>query len=430
MSLSASEPSLRTWRPLWPEGAPPEAEGALEAIVEAVASASERSDLAGGAAGQALLHGYLELARPGRGHRERALALLDAAIEGVGAKIMGPGFYAGFTGIAWTVDHLRSRLDLDLGADANDAIDEALLTYLEASPWAADYDLISGLVGLGVYALERLDGAAGRAIAERVLTHLEALKVPFEPGWTWATPPELLPPWQRERSPEGYYNLGLAHGMPGILALLGHLHARGFEPERCLSLLEGGVRWLLAQRKPEGFGSAFTAWNPIGEGPREGPTRLSWCYGDLGLSLALLVAARGAGREDWEAEALALARAAAGRKPPEGAQDACLCHGFAGNAHLFNRLWQATREDAFAEAARAWMSATLAARRPGQGIAGYRAWMPGVEGEDPWRDEAGLLEGAVGIGLALAAALDPVAPAWDRMLLVDVPDLKGAADQR
>jgi hypothetical protein len=37
-----------------------------------------------------------------------------------------------------------------------------------------------------------------------------------------------------------------------------------------------------------------------------------------------------------------------------------------------------------------------------------------------WRSEAGFLEGATGIGLALLGAISDVEPAWDRVLLLSV----------
>ncbi len=420
MGIDQLATSASAWKPLWGDAPPREAEATLQDIASTLRTPLEDPGLAGGTTGLALLHAYLERGRPGAGHGACASELLDHAIEALGNQVTGPGFYAGFSGIAWAVDHLRGIGGPD--EDANEAIDEALIEFLNVPRWGLDYDLVSGLVGYGVYALGRLDRPTGRALALRVLDHLEALKVPVEDGWTWATAPELLPAWQRVGSPSGYYNLGLAHGMPGVVALLGHALAQGFAPERCRPLLEGALRWMRGQRRPEGFGACFAAATNIGEPGEPSPTRISWCYGDLGLSVAWLIAARGAGNPAWEAEALEVARLCTRRPPPEGAADACLCHGFAGNAHLYNRLWQATGEAVFAEAARAWMEVALRFRKPGEGIAGFRAYMPGLTGrEDPWEDAKGLLEGATGVGLALAAALDPVVPAWDRMLLVDIP---------
>jgi hypothetical protein len=46
-------------------------------------------------------------------------------------------------------------------------------------------------------------------------------------------------------------------------------------------MLDGAVAWLLAQRLP-GAGAAFPSYVGAGIDPR--PTRLAWCYGDLGLA--------------------------------------------------------------------------------------------------------------------------------------------------
>jgi lantibiotic modifying enzyme len=239
-------------------------------------------------------------------------------------------------------------------------------------------------------------------------------------GTTWYTEGYLLHSLQRPLHPDGYYNLGLAHGVPGVIALLGQVCAEGIAVEKARPLLDGAVRWLLSKRNPNDCDSGFpSVLDRNNDGPNRSQTRVAWCYGDLGIAVALLWAARNVNELSWEREALDIARRVARRPMAQsGVVDAGLCHGSAGNAHLFNRLYQATHEPLFLEAARDWVARTLAFRQPGKGVGGFLAWRGDSGG---WKPTAGLLEGAVGVGLALLAAVTSVRPDWDRMLLVTVP---------
>src|SRR5439155_20242508 len=89
--------------------------------------------------------------------------------------------------------------------------------------------------------------------------------------------PELLPQWQREICPNGYYNLGLAHGVPGVIAVLGGAVAAGVRPDVAPQLLEGSVKWLLGKQLPADADTAFASW--AGPGIEERGSRLAWCYG-------------------------------------------------------------------------------------------------------------------------------------------------------
>jgi hypothetical protein len=116
-----------------------------------------------------------------------------------------------------------------------------------------------------------------------------------------------------------------------------------------------------------------------------------------------------AGEMPWDREALAFARRAAGRGCADpGAVDPGLRQGAAGIAHLCNRLFQATGEESFADAARARFGRLLETRRRDEGIGGFKV--------DP-----GFLNGAAGIGLSLLAAISAVEPAWDRLLPELIP---------
>ena len=410
-----------------PEVSATPATSATSATSESSAPALTARDLslAGGEAGIALFFAYLDSAQPEEGHDEIALRLLEGAIEGTAVVPAGSGLYSGFAGVAWTLEHLSGRLFDPDGEDPGEEIAEILREHLGRSPWHVDYDLISGLVGFGVYALERLPRQGGLECLENIVARLAENAEQQPAGITWHTSPDLVGVMQRETFPTGNYNLGVAHGVPGVIGFLGEVCAAGLPAtsgDEARRLLAGAVDWLFAQTMPAEASSRFPY--TVAPGLPATPSRLAWCYGDLGIAAALLAAARAAGEPAWEEAALEVARHAAAR-PAEGSGvlDAGLCHGAAGVAHLFNRLYQASGDETLGEAARAWFERTLALRRPGEGIGGFLAWQP--TGEDrmgplDWGTDPGFLTGAAGIGLALLAATTPVDPDWDRTLLTAI----------
>jgi lantibiotic modifying enzyme len=212
----------------------------------------------------------------------------------------------------------------------------------------------------------------------------------------------------------------MAHGLPGVIGFLAEAYARGIERRRTLRLLQGTVAWVLAQKLPAGSTLLLPVW--AAPGTVASPSRVAWCYGDLGASVALLHAARTTGRKDWGREALTLARTAA-RCPfrHSDTKDACLCHGAAGNGHLFNRLFQATGAPEFRKAANLYFRKTLELRGQPTRLGGYSFWTPGQGGTNlNWHANAGFLSGLTGVGLALLAATRPVEPRWDEILLAVV----------
>ena len=471
--------------------------GASEPLA-AVDAALFSPSLAGGTAGVALFFAYRAAWGGGAGtgasaagdsaagDSDAAAVFLDRSTEALATTPLPPDLYGGFSGVAWTAEHLygprfaamataaaggpgagtpeRDPLSSAAPASSRPAatpdipetpetsatlatsgtsettedddedplaeIDAGLLRFLDRSPWAADYDLIRGLAGLGVYALERLPRPSALACLTKIVDRLAETAEHGPQGTTWHTGPELLPDWQRKLYPGGYYNLGVAHGVPAVIAMLaaaaaaaGPLGEAG-DPaaadvaRRARSLVEGALRWLLAQRLPPGAGSWFgTSISP--ETPAAG-SRLAWCYGDPGIAATLLMTARALGDAALETLAVEMALAAAAR-PPEasGVRDAGLCHGSAGLAHLFNRMYQETGEPRLAAASRHWFEHALDFRQPGLGLAGYRAfWMEDDGVTASWRADPGLLEGVAGIGLAMLGGLSDFEPAWDRLLML------------
>jgi lantibiotic biosynthesis protein len=415
------------WRPILSGTAAQQALQAVDAIAESIASITaspgERDPSLGrGQAGLALLYAWLSRTRRMPQADVLARQCLDEAIEAASTQAMNVSLYGGFTGIAWAAELGDRLLDPD-AEDRNEAVDDALLRLVSrADRWSAPYDLVVGLTGLGVYALQRYPRPAATECLRRVVERLQECARHDEHGLYWWTSPAEIDEESQKQYPSGRVDLGVAHGVAGAIALLGSVCGAGVERATTRPLLEGAVRWLLAHSLPTEAGPTFPVW--VAPGLQPWPARCAWCYGDPGIAATLLMAARGVGDADWEQAAVALACRAAERPASEtGVVNANFCHGAAGLAHLYNRMYQATGERALGRAAVYWLERTLGFYRLARDAGG--SWVQG--NWDPARRErwtwtgVELVDGAAGVALVLLAAATSVEPAWDRMFLVSAP---------
>ncbi|MFD2420487.1 lanthionine synthetase C family protein [Amycolatopsis pigmentata] len=212
----------------------------------------------------------------------------------------------------------------------------------EGEPGAkmACYDVTSGLAGLGRYLLAC--GAGARAVLERVLCYLVRLTEPVwvrghrVPGWWTSDPSMLADPMAH---PDGHFNLGMAHGVSGPLALLALSHGQGVVVDGQEEAMRRIATWLLSRRGTDSYGRYWPALVPL-EQELTGavnwlpPSRVAWCYGAPGVARAVQLTATALGEPAWAEEAASTLRAAFSR-PWErlGIRDASLCHGSAGVLH-------------------------------------------------------------------------------------------------
>jgi hypothetical protein len=368
----------------------------------------------------ALLFAYLSLCLEDSQWLDHAADQINTAIDAAGRFRGFLPLHGGICGLGWVIEHV-SRMtgdapeDSEEESDLNAEIDEAVLLELGKR---CHYDLITGLTGYGTYWLERLPAKRAFEGLRMVVDQLDRSAEHSSLGTTWLSDPDLAPEAQRDLYPRGGYNLGVAHGIPGVIQFLAETWAAGVEVERTGAMLEGAVKWLIAHQRPRGSLSRFGSWIVDGQST---DSRLAWCYGDLGIAAVLQQAALRTSREDW---------AAAARDVQEnccnwpidrtGVKDASLCHGTAGAAHIFNRMYQGGGDPRCRDAALTWIDGTLAMRQPAGGISGF-LYLKRPNLSFPigcWEASTAFLEGATGVALSLLGAVTSVDPAWDRLILL------------
>jgi lantibiotic biosynthesis protein len=283
------------------------------------------TSLAQGDAGMALICAYLDACFPDQewdriGHR-----YLTAAAQGAEqAPFQSSGLFSGLAGVAF------SALSLSRGGSRYrrllTAVNDALLPQIATQAHnlkrqAMDglsfgvFDVISGLAGIGAYLLAYHSSRRDDAVAVAVIEVLDALvALAGDTGGLprWWTPPHLL--GDEEASalhPYGNLNCGLAHGIPGPLALMALALSRGIVVSGLEEAIDRLAEWLIGYRAGDEWGVNWPYAVPL---TRDGapecaaasraPSRAAWCYGAPGVARALWLA--GAARRRSERRDLAI----------------------------------------------------------------------------------------------------------------------------
>lgn len=377
--------------------------------------------LMNGRCGIALFFFYYAALTGSQKHMDHAFDLLSGVLDQAAEMEPRDGqtiFAAGLPGIGWTVEHLAQNGLIDTAAnDILEDVDELLLEGMIFHLETGNYDYINGALGSVLYFLNRSPLPQFPKIMAHLADRLEKLGQADEHGGLkWESIKDYI-------TGEKGFGISLSHGIASIVAILAKTLGREtMDGETDLAvggLLKGAVTYLLNQRLERTGGSYFSCFPrwALESGP-VASSRLAWCYGDLGIAMALWQAGRAANREKWKKIAVDVLKHASQRRDLEQNRviDAGICHGAAGIAHIFNRAFHYTGEKQFKNTAVYWLEKTLEMARFDNDYAGYKVKYADEAGG--LTDKAGLLEGIAGIGLVFISMISAIEPKWDGCLLL------------
>jgi len=390
--------------------------------------------VAQGYAGLALLWSYLDAISPEEGWDVTAREHLELAVRDVeGRADLPAGLFSGLSGLAfsaWQLSHqgtryrrLLSALDAAIAPQAISLADSLLGQHGVA---VHDFDVISGLSGVGAYLLCRRQEPGAEAALSSVVQALVHLS--GEDGGVphWHTPVHHL--WDEEIQrlyPHGDLNCGLAHGIPGPLAFLALAHQAGVESPGLPESIARLADWLCQNRFDDSWGVNWPTATPLIEkdgrlaapqaaSTAEGTSRCAWCYGSPGIARALWLAGETLDRDEYRDLAVSAMEAVFRRPLEERRIDSpTFCHGVAGLLQIALRFAHDTGQAVFVEQSRVLIHQILGSYRP-ESLLGFR----NIETPNSETDQPGLLDGAPGVALVLLAAATGVEPSWDRLFLL------------
>ncbi len=385
--------------------------------------------VAQGNAGLALLCAQLDACCPGEGWDLTGHQLLAAAADGAErAPRLSPGTFGGVGGLAfaaWSLsrDGTRYRRMLE-------SLEDVLVPQTD---WLAgrvarqdglpvsEFDLISGLSGIGAYLLCRRDRPEVAGALDATLRSLVALTGEGRAAPRWHTPARFMADDSMARHhPNGSLNCGLAHGIPGPVALMALAIRDGVVVPGLAEALHRAASWLVAHRTHDAWGVAWPTAVPLDAAggvdatATVEPGRNAWCYGSPGVARALWLA--GDALDDPGMRRLAVeAMEAVFRRPVARRMidSPTFCHGVAGLLQITLRFAHDTALPSFADAAETLTRQLLGTYEPDQ-LLGFYSLEPGGNRVD----QPGLLDGVPGVVLALLAAAVGVEPSWDRLFLL------------
>jgi lantibiotic modifying enzyme len=277
-----------------------------------------------------------------------------------------------------------------------------------------NYDYLHGALGIGKYFLSRKSSLKSHEYLIDLVNELEKQGIKIRNGIAWKS--KLLP-----ESEVWEYNLSMSHGIASIITFLSHLYKIEICSNKVLNLVTGAVNFLLQSKQDT---TKFKYQYPGIIGYHESNSedrvggRLAWCYNDLGISIALWQAGQIFNNEIWIQEGinLLLHTTTIIESIETGVVDVGLCHGAAGIAHIYNRMYNFTKIETLNDAAIFWIDKSLKMATFEDGLAGYKTHH--IPQHGGWQNDYGFLEGIAGIGLAMMSFASNIDPNWDSALLI------------
>jgi len=362
-----------------------------------------------GKSGIALFFAYHSLYSGGRKEKNLAQQYISEAFESINNGFTYHTFSGGIAGICWTVKYLISLGIIDISRKNElEKLDNYLIQCMLKDMEKGNYDFLHGALGNALYLLSSSDMKNILVNLKSLLEILDSKKqIEENCNYKWLTDLD------QEGNLKGY-NLGLSHGQTSIIMLLSLFYKYGINREKSLNLIQGAVRYLFQQELDIKKGvSYFPNWIIPGE-PIE-TSRLAWCYGDLGMGIALWQTAKIISDKNLEKGAIRILTHASYRRDlhENNVKDIGICHGIAGIAHIFNRMFQYTGIVDFKEAAKYWLYILLNDSTNSSELNTLQI----KDGKQSIR-KISLIEGISGNGLVLIAAISNKEPDWDRILLL------------
>lgn len=269
-------------------------------------------------------------------------------------------------------------------------IDEVLVDQIDIDFADENFDILHGVIGIGLYFLER----DKKVLAYKIVDKLDEISNKTENYVFWKK-------YEKYRLFTTVIDMGNAHGNSSIIYFLSKIFSKNPEDVRLKELIQKSINFYLqnSQKLDENVLSYFP--NHINASDFDNNlhkpenSRLAWCYGDLGvLHTLLLSASLIKDMISYNNIMLKLEKVAQRRFETEPIPaDFGFCHGSSGIAAIFNNIYHMTGNDIFLSTSEYWLANTVERKEDHpETVVGYS-----FLNEKSYVSDLSLLEGLSGI---------------------------------
>lgn len=321
--------------------------------------------LSHGLPGVCMLYAELHAHFPNEGWDEIGHQYLSVLVKEIGISgIQTSSMFSGAAGIGLSTLCLSQDFKLyqkfmsRINDYLLDTVPKKISVCSEQDIYMTDYDVIEGISGIVSYLLLLTEEKSMKRLLRETLEFLIRITDDIErhgekvPGWHIPSEHHFT---QQEKDlyPKGSFNLGLAHGISGIIVVLSKALITGIKVKGQEQSIKKMVEFLIQfANKDEThlFWKGFISFEEFKSGKASNKVdfrRDAWCYGNPGVCLALLYA--GKALEKNEYTELAIHTLEETIKELHGIYSPTFCHGFAGISQILLKANEIIGEKYFEE---------------------------------------------------------------------------------
>lgn len=344
--------------------------------------------------------------------------IIDVINKASDKEPITPYFSNGIAGFGWLLCYIKEHNIIEIPNYLFEQMDNILSDSINQNP-DMPWDILHGKLGIVRYFLKRCN----RELVANTLYYLQKTAIIDNNEYRWLSQDHF------HLTVAGHnFDCGLAHGMAGILYFLSKAYELGIERELCLKLGNGIIMFYFNNEQDiRMVGSYFPNRVMMQKTSTTPPqfSRLAWCYGDLGILYSIYLYYHKIGNSEGMNDIVKKLQQTTLRKNCDfnGVHDAMICHGSAGIAHIYNRLYFMTDLIEFKEAAFYWLRVSLKISRDESVSPPFKFVVSAFSSKEKsnkpkWDESLGLLEGVIGLELVLLSFYNYRHMDWDEVIML------------